>query len=219
VSVSAVIFDMDGVLIDARDWHYEALNRALGLVGFKISRYDHLSTYDGLPTRRKLEMLSVERGLPRGLHAFLGELKQRYTMELVHANCKPTFQHEFALSNLQARGYSLAVASNSIRPTVEVMMDRAHLSPYLSATISNEDVSRPKPDPEMYLVACERLGVEPSETLVVEDNEHGIQAALASGASVMVVRDPSEVTIDRIEEEIDRVGEVRREGVGAHGGR
>lgn len=205
MKVSAVIFDMDGVLIDARDWHYEALNRALGLVGFSISRFDHLSTYDGLPTRRKLEMLSIERGLPRELHGFLNELKQRYTMELVHARCKPTFQHEYALANLKASGYKLAVASNSIRPTVEVMMNRAHLAPYLSAMVSNEDVSKPKPDPEMYRVAAEQLEVDPANVLVVEDNDHGVQAAEASGANVMIVREPRDVTIERIGVEIDRV--------------
>ncbi len=60
--IEAVVFDMDGVLIDAKDWHYHALNRALAHFGYSISRGDHLSTYDGLPTRHKLEMLSKERG-------------------------------------------------------------------------------------------------------------------------------------------------------------
>ena len=78
--IRAIVFDMDGVLIDAREWHYEALNQALGLLGFSISRFDHLSTYDGLPTRRKLEMLSMERGLPRALHDFINALKQEYTI-------------------------------------------------------------------------------------------------------------------------------------------
>jgi beta-phosphoglucomutase len=52
--IKAVVFDMDGVLIEAKDWHYEALNRALKLFGYEISRYEHLTTFDGLPTRRKL---------------------------------------------------------------------------------------------------------------------------------------------------------------------
>jgi beta-phosphoglucomutase-like phosphatase (HAD superfamily) len=64
MKITAVVFDMDGVLIDAREWHYEALNRALGHFGYTISRFDHLVTYDGLPTRHKLEMLSRERGFP-----------------------------------------------------------------------------------------------------------------------------------------------------------
>ena len=74
--VKAVIFDMDGVLIDAKDWHYEALNRALNHFGYNISRYDHLVTFDGLPTRRKLEMLTREQGLPNALHKLINELKQ-----------------------------------------------------------------------------------------------------------------------------------------------
>ena len=60
--IKAIVFDMDGVLIEAKDWHYEALNRALRLFGYEISRYDHLVTYDGLPTSKKLEMLSLEKG-------------------------------------------------------------------------------------------------------------------------------------------------------------
>ncbi len=92
--IRAIIFDMDGVLIEAKDWHYEALNRALRLFGLEISRYEHLSVFDGLPTRDKLEMLSVERGLPRALHSFINEMKQQFTMELVHCACKPRFCHE-----------------------------------------------------------------------------------------------------------------------------
>ena len=72
--IKAIIFDMDGVLIDAKEWHYEALNRALSLFGLSISRYDHLTTYDGLPTKKKLEMLSLERDLPRELHSFINEM-------------------------------------------------------------------------------------------------------------------------------------------------
>jgi beta-phosphoglucomutase len=196
--IRAVVFDMDGVLIDARDWHFEALNRALGLLGFQISRFDHLSTYDGLPTRRKLEMLSIERGLPRELHGFLNELKQSYTLELVEARCKPIFQHEYALAQLKARDFKLAVASNSVRRTVEVMLERANLLPYLDAILSNEDVEHAKPHPQMYERAVELLQVNPDETLVVEDNEVGVQSARAAGTHVMTVENPVDVTFDAI---------------------
>lgn len=198
MTVRAVIFDMDGVLIDAREWHFEALNRALALFGFEISRFDHLSTYDGLPTRRKLEMLSIERDLPRPLHGFLNELKQRYTMELVHASCKPSFHHEYALSRLQREGYRLGVASNSVSNTVHTMMEKSGLRQYLDVLVSNEDVKNGKPDPEIYHLAMQRLQVEPRECLIVEDNDHGIRAARASGAHVLVVGEPSDVTYLRI---------------------
>lgn len=196
--IRAIVFDMDGVLIDAREWHYEALNRALGLVGFEISRFDHLSSYDGLPTRRKLEMLTVERALPSQLHEFLGGLKQMYTMELVHTRCKPIFQHEFAISQLKSAGYRLALASNSTRNSVLAMMTRSNLLEYFDELLSNEDVEIGKPDPAIYAKAMSLLSVQPAETLIVEDNEHGVAAARASGAHVMVVDSPEAVHLDAI---------------------
>ncbi|HRQ82227.1 MAG TPA: HAD family phosphatase [Azospirillaceae bacterium] len=196
--IAAVIFDMDGVLIDAREWHYEALNRALRLFGYEISRYDHLHAYDGLPTRKKLEMLSRQHGLPVGLHGFVNELKQRYTLELVHARCKPTFAHEYALARLKEDGRRLGLASNSVRRTVETMMAYANLTAYFDVMLSNEDVERPKPDPEIYCKAAAKLGVAPEQCLVVEDNAHGIQAARAAGAHVLEVAAVEDVTYDAV---------------------
>ena len=79
--ITCVLFDLDGVLVDATEWHYDALNRALRLFGFDITRYEHLSGYNGLPTKKKLQMLSVEKGLPTALHAMLSRLKQVYTRD------------------------------------------------------------------------------------------------------------------------------------------
>ena len=203
--IRGVIFDMDGVLIEAKDWHYEALNRALRLFGYEISRYDHVTTFDGLPTKKKLQMLSVENNLPTELHDFINDMKQRYTMEIVNARCKPRFNHEYALSKLHASGYKLAVASNSIRSTIEVMMQRAALDSYLSFIVSNQDVSRAKPDPEMYNKAIATFGFKPEECVIVEDNENGIRAAKASGAHVLEVDDVEDVTHDNIMRKIAEV--------------
>lgn len=205
--IKAVIFDMDGVLIEAKDWHYEALNKALGLFGMEITRYDHLVTYDGLPTHKKLAMLSVERGLPVRLHGFINEMKQQYTMELIHANCKPRFLHEYALARLRQEGYRLAVASNSVRATVEAMMERSALMPHLEFLLSNQDVKVGKPDPEIYLNAIERLGLRAEECLVVEDNEHGKQAARSSGAWLMEVLEVEEVNYTNIMQHIMKIEE------------
>lgn len=196
--IKAVIFDMDGVLIDAREWHFEALNRALELFGMQMSRYDHVVTYDGLPTSVKLSMLSKERGLPQKLHPLLNDLKQQYTMELVNARCKPTFQHQYALARLRREGYQLALCSNSIAKTVETMMERADLARYLEFWLSNQDVKKSKPDPEMYQVAISRLGIQPAQALVVEDNENGIKSALGAGAHVLSVGGVEDVTYSAI---------------------
>lgn len=200
--IKAVLFDMDGVLIDAKEWHYESLNKALGLFGTEISRYDHLVTFDGLPTRKKLEMLSLEGGFPRKLHGFVNELKQVYTMEIVYAKCKPVFHHQYALSRLKEDGYKIAVCSNSVRNTIEIMMQKSNLMPYLEFFLSNQDVTHGKPHPEIYSKAIERLGLEPQECLIVEDNENGIKAALASGAQLLQVDNVDDVTYFNIKNRI-----------------
>ena len=200
--IKAVIFDMDGVLIEAKDWHYDALNKALQLFGMEISRYDHLVTYDGLPTKKKLEMLTMERGLPRGLHQFINDMKQLYTMEIVYAECKPRFYHEYALSKLKNEGYRMAVCSNSVRNSVEVMIEKASLIEYMDFLISNQDVSKGKPDPEMYNKAIEKMGFNPKECMIVEDNENGIKAARASGANVMIVDEVEDVNYENIKKHI-----------------
>ena len=205
MTIKAIFFDMDGVLIDAKDWHYEALNRALDLFGMPISRIDHLTTFDGLPTRKKLEMLSLERGLPRELHEFINEMKQQYTMEIVHTRCKPRFSHEYALSKLKHLGYRMAVCSNSVRNTVDTMMLKADLLQYLDLLVSNEDVIKGKPDPEMYVKAITRFNLEPQECLIVEDNENGIRAARASGAHVLVVRTVADTNLDNIQRRIAEI--------------
>lgn len=196
--IKAVLFDMDGVLIDAKDWHYEALNKALGLFGMEISRYDHLHTFDGLPTKVKLQMISEQYYLPEQLHSFINEMKQIYTTELIHQNCHPMFHHEYALSKLHHAGYKIAVCSNSVRNTIELMMDKANLSQYLDLIVSNQDVKRAKPDPEMYLTAMKRLGVKPEECIVVEDNPNGILAGKTSGASVLEVATIYDVNYENI---------------------
>ncbi|WP_299694815.1 HAD family phosphatase [uncultured Tateyamaria sp.] len=205
MTIKAILFDMDGVLIEAKDWHYDALNRALAHFGYTISRESHLSTFDGLPTREKLKMLSAARGLPEGLHGFMNALKQNYTLEISAMRCKPVFNHQYALSKLKAEGYRLAVCSNSVRQSVETMMKLSALDPYLDMLVSNEDVAKGKPDPEMYLKAMDALGMKPEECLILEDNDHGIQAAIASGGHLMKIGVPDDVTYHAIKA---RVAEV-----------
>lgn len=207
--IRAILFDMDGVLVDAKDWHYEALNRALALFGMPISRFEHLTIFDGLPTRKKLEMLSVDRNLPRELHEFINDLKQQYTIQIIHNHCKPSFVHEFALSSLKANGYKIAVCSNSIRETIDLMMYKAGLAPYIDLIVSNQDVREAKPHPEIYEKAISFFGLSAWECLVVEDNKHGIMAAIAAGAHVLEVSDIEDANFKSI---VARINQIEAEG-------
>lgn len=200
--IKAILFDMDGVLIEAKDWHYDALNDALEPFGYTIGREAHLSTFDGLPTRTKLQMLTEARQLPQGLHEFINALKQSFTISISNTLCRPVFNHQFALAQLKAENYKMAVCSNSVRNSVETMMKLSALDHFLDYMVSNEDVSKPKPDPEMYTKAINHFGLKPQECLVVEDNENGIKAARASGAHVMIVGSTHDVTYENIKRHI-----------------
>jgi|SRR5580765_484629 len=201
--IAAVVFDLDGVLIDATEWHYEALNRALALFGYTISRYEHLAAYNGLPTRRKLEMLTIEKGLPASLHDLIVRLKQRYTTDEIITKCRPTFEKEYMLSRLQRDGYRLAVCSNAVRDSVALMLRQAGLIDYFEFLLSNEDVSRPKPDSEVYCKALTRLGIKPAELAVVEDAQYGVEAALGATPNVCQVSGVNDVDYFRVRGFID----------------
>lgn len=205
MKIKAILFDMDGVLIDAKEWHYEALNKALDLFGFSIERYEHLTAYDGLPTSVKLEKLSVEKGLPRSLHKFINEMKQKYTMNEIHNKCRPVFIHEYALSRLKSEGYKIAVCSNSIRNTIITMMDYAELSPYIDLIMSNEDVVKSKPNPEIYLSTMKKLMVKPEECIICEDNENGIKAAESSGGHLLKINTTTDVNYMNIKKLINEI--------------
>ena len=198
MTIKAVLFDMDGVLIEAKDWHYEALNRALNIFGYNITREEHLRTFDGLPTRDKLKILSGRSSLPVQLHSLINKLKQKYTEEYIYTKCRPHFENEYALSRLKKDGYKIAVCSNSIRKTIEAMMDRSALLPYIDLIVSNQDVKHGKPSPEIYCTAMQRLGVNPEECLILEDNENGIKAAIASGGHLLRISEVSETNYKNI---------------------
>lgn len=203
--IKAILFDMDGVLVDAKEWHYEALNKALGLFGMEISRYDHLVTYDGLPTQKKLEMLTVERGLPNSLHNFINDVKQKYTQEICFSNCKPNFNIQKTLNFLKKNNYRLAVCSNSVLQSVEIMLTRSNLISFFEFYLSNQDVKNPKPSPDIYRMALKKLNVTPDECLIVEDHPNGINAAKDSGAHVLEISSINEVNIDNI---INKISEL-----------
>ena len=192
----AVLFDMDGVLIDAREWHFQALNEALGIFGYNISQVDHMSRFDGMTTKSKLIVLSHEEGLPPQLHSLISEVKQDRTLRIAAALCYPNMQHQILLSRLKTIGVKIGVVTNSIRSTTEFMLNYAGIMKYLDVLVTNEDVSEPKPSPEGYKKAMKSLGINPSATWVVEDGHYGLLAAEEAGANVIKVISPQDVQLE-----------------------
>jgi HAD superfamily hydrolase (TIGR01509 family) len=197
--IKLIIFDLDGVLVDCKDLHYNALNQALASINPKyvIGREEHLSKYDGRNTTKKLKMLTEEKGLPENLHEMVWKLKQEKTSKLIN-EFTPDYRLREVLANLKERGYSIAVASNSIRDTVKMMLVRKGFIDYIDFYYSNQDVIRPKPNVEMYLQCMIKAGVSPKETVIVEDSHIGRKAALESGAYLFAVKDSENVDFSNI---------------------
>jgi beta-phosphoglucomutase len=192
----AVLFDMDGVLIDARDWHYDALNEALRIFGVEINRSDHLSRFNGLSTRKKLDMLTSDGLVPYELHEAIQSIKQDRTLRIAAQKCFPIVSHQVLINRLKVLGIKVGLVTNSIRKSSEFMLEYAGLLKFMDVVVTNEDVLEGKPNPAGYLLAMQKLQVLPSETIVIEDGEYGILAAEAAGASVIKVSDPFEVSLE-----------------------
>jgi len=197
--IRAVIFDMDGVLVDATEWHYEALNKALSLFSYSIGRDDHIKVFNGLPTAEKLRVMSEKQGLPWALHDTIKTLKRKYTDEKVNQECRPSHAKQLLLTQLKAKGYKLACCSNAQKYSVMNMLKMAQLDHFFDEIIGNDEGFAPKPAPDIYLAAFKKLRVKPEEVFIVEDAPHGIEAAKASGGNVIEVRGFHDVDLSLFE--------------------
>lgn len=189
-----IIFDLDGVLLDAKEIHYNALNKALLAVGEKyvITRKEHLFKYDGLSTKNKLELLKVDKQLPESVRYQVWKDKQSFTLEMLN-DVKENAALIEKFKKLKEFGYIIAVCSNSIRETVKISLLRIGLIPYVDFFLSNEDVVYSKPSPEIFLRAMILANVSPKNTIIVEDSYVGRLAAEASGARLYPVSSPKDL--------------------------
>lgn len=203
--IKCVIYDLDGVLCNAKILHYEALNKALKTIDEKyvITNEEHLSTYDGLPTNKKLELLHKSKGFPLELKEKINNLKQEFTFTAIDELIKYDSQKVEMLKKLSEEGYKLIVASNSIRKSIMYMLSNSGMIKYIDKIYGNEDAKQNKPHPEIYLKAILESGFKPSECLIVEDSIHGREAGIASGANLMPVDYVSDVTYENVKKFIE----------------
>lgn len=211
---SLIIFDLDGVLIESRELHYHALNESLSNVGkeFVIDRDEHLSIFDGLNTTRKLELLSERKGLDRKYFNQIWQDKQNATFDLIRKFPRDEKLCEI-FKYVKSKGIKVAVASNSIRETIKLALLSIGVIEYVDYYVSNEDVSRTKPFPEMYWKCMTALNALPKDTVIIEDSHIGRQGALDSGAHLIPVKDSYDLTFEKIEEAIDILNGVQRKKI------
>jgi HAD superfamily hydrolase (TIGR01509 family) len=203
------VFDLDGVLIDSKELHYVALNKALNEIDprFEITPQEHSTMFDGLSTKKKLQILHEKKGLPKASFQQVWSLKQDITMRML-GEISADSQLQSFMEILTAQDIHLCVASNSIRNTVDVVLKGLGISEYFSHVLSNEDVKNPKPHPEMYWTAMSHYSVVPENTVIFEDSWIGRLAAQRSGARLIPVDSRSGLTLEKIRQVYEPTGTI-----------
>ena len=209
--IKLIIFDLDGVLVSSKDIHYVSLNAALHHIDpkYSISYEEHLGKYDGLSTRKKLTLLSKEKGLPEECHNKVWDSKQKVTEDLVNM-LEPDNRIAKILATLSEQ-YKLACCTNSIERTAKLQLERKGFFKFISYLFSNEQVTYPKPNAEIYMRCMIEAGVNPDETLIIEDSYIGRRGALRSGAHLLPVNCPEDVTLELIEDFIMKIDGISTE--------
>ncbi len=202
MKIKLIIFDLDGVLVEAKNIHFDALNEALGK--YAISWQEHLSHYDGLKTTQKLQMLSEQKGLPIEGHEVIWDTKQLITLRKLK-DLKPNNTLQSVMNSLVEDGYKIAVCSNSIRKTVLTVLSKLGIMEFMDLVISNEDVDNSKPHPEMYWTAISKMKSLPEETLIVEDSPYGLLAAARSNSHILRVKNTKETHLKNIQNKLNQI--------------
>jgi beta-phosphoglucomutase len=192
--IKAVLFDLDGILVPACELHKKAFDMALG---FELTKEEHETQFNGLPTKKKLEKLVSQGRIKKEEIPNIWERKQNFTKDLIK-ELKVNWAIAALLQELYNRDIKIVCVTNSIRETAELMLKQTGIFEYFNFIITNEDVIENKPSPACYKQAMWQLYLSKSSCLILEDSEVGLQAAIASGAHVLKCVNPSEVTMERI---------------------
>ena len=196
--IKVIIFDLDGVLVDTKLIHFEALNSALKRYNFEeISIDDHVKIFDGLPTIEKLKLLQKTKKLPKRFFSKIQEYKQKITSEILKRKIKKNNKIIKIMKYLHNK-YKVVIATNAVNSTLNICLNKLGIKKYVDFKLSNEDINKPKPNPEIYLRIFIKFGIYPSEALIIEDSHYGREAAISSGAKLLPIKKIEELDLKKI---------------------
>ncbi len=199
MTVKALLFDLDGVLVDAMAWHEEAFLTALRMHGnITLTSLEHRERYAGLSTKQKLAALERVGLISPKQVSEIAQEKQRLTGHLIEQRTVVDRQRVYLLEHFAAAGFTLGCVTNCIKSTATELLRRTELLPFMACLVTNEDVTSPKPAPEPYYKACSLLGLQPEETLVFEDHDLGLTSAFNAGCWTTQILEYRELTVERV---------------------
>lgn len=203
MNIKLIIFDLDGVLIDACEWHYQSLNDALSeICDYKISRKDHESIFNGIPTKKKLDILSKQKLLKNIDHDLVFRKKQKYTIDKIENYASLDVDKVEMIKLLKERGHIVACFTNSIEKTAHLMLKKIGVFELLDMIITNQDVKNSKPSPEGYFMIIDKFKIPIEDVVIIEDSPKGLEAAYKTGAHVIPVMNATHVNYDLLKDKI-----------------
>lgn len=193
--IKAVIFDMDGVIIDSEPIHYESDQLTLKHFGIEIS-HEELNQYVGVSNPVMWAELKEKYNLSATLEQLLE--KQSYFKKVLIGNKKlePITGIPGLLAEIKDTGAGIGLASSSNRDFIEMILNNLRIIDFFDVIISGDDVKKSKPEPDIFLKAAEKLKVNPKNCLVIEDSQHGVKAAILAGMKCIGFRNPNSGTHD-----------------------
>jgi len=189
--IKAVIFDMDGVIIDSEPLHYKIfMNYTKSSFGLTISDEEY-DTFIGTTNKSIFSMLQKRHGVRGNLDTMVEEYEEQYLTFLMTANSeKPIDGVDILVKNLHQCNMKLALASSSPKEHIKIILNMFKLDEFFAAAVSGQEVKAGKPAPDIFLRAAEFLGVLPKECLVFEDSRNGVSAAKKAGMKCIAYYNP-----------------------------
>ena len=176
----AVIFDMDGVLVDTFEAHYESWNVVAQEEGTAMTRQQFAETF-GRTSREIIAILWPEKADDPAAIRDFDDRKEEAFREIITREFPAMPGVEDLLSSLATEKIPMAVGSSGPPPNIELVVEKLGARDIFGALVTAKDVTRGKPDPQVFLLAAERLGVSPEKCIVVEDAQAGVEAARTAG--------------------------------------
>lgn len=187
---NAILFDMDGVLVDSLDSWWTALNSALKRFKHQeITRDEFMKTYWGHDLKANLKRLQLNPEVAQFCNITYGN---HLDYIRIYPDTKPTLQ--------RLSPYKKAIITNTPTDCARQILKKFNIEPYFQEIITSDDVKKAKPDPEIVYKACERLSVDPKTVILVGDTQSDVKAGQAAGCIVIGLNTPADILIQKLSE-------------------
>ena len=208
--IKAVLFDMDGLLVDTEPLNVAVVTKVCDELGINLTSEEKHYCASGITNRKFYNELFDNRNLKFDLNEILNKTFQTYD-ELLKTEAK-SFLGAIDLPRSLSEKYNLALVSGSTKNQVNIVLSKFDIKNLFKVIVTADDITSSKPNPEGYLLAANKLNVSPQECLVLEDGEQGVKAAKSAGMKVvgvinnseqdlsladLIVKDLTEINLDR----------------------